>query len=144
MPHRECTDEQTCALGLTKKEYHKQYYKSWYEKNKGLRAEQNKALYEATKDKQSEQAKQRYMRDMACPDTKLKRRESSRNAKLRRKLRVLSHYSLFKSVDGIGIPQCTWPGCGIADIDMLCLDHIDDGGSNHRKEIGGGGHNTYA
>lgn len=45
------------------------------------------------------------------------------------KLEVLTYYSLTSS------PSCHF--CGITDIDVLCLDHVDGGGQRHRKIIGG-------
>lgn len=42
------------------------------------------------------------------------------------KLQVLSHYSK-------GKPTCVM--CGIDDLDVLCLDHINGGGEAHRRTI---------
>lgn len=42
------------------------------------------------------------------------------------KLEVFTHYSG-------GHPRCVH--CGITDIDVLCLDHIEGGGYQHRKEL---------
>lgn len=47
------------------------------------------------------------------------------------KVEVLSHYSIFTIK-----PMCSVPGCLICDIDMLCIDHINNDGSKHRKEVG--------
>lgn len=47
----------------------------------------------------------------------------------RYKYEVLSHYSE-------GIPKCN--NCGITDMDVLCIDHINGGGKKHRKEVGYG------
>ena len=33
--------------------------------------------------------------------------------------------------------------CGITDIDVLCIDHINGGGSKHRRSIGGLGGTLY-
>ena len=46
------------------------------------------------------------------------------------KLKVFTHYCK-------GKPICCIDDCNIDDIDMLALDHINDDGWNHRKEIGG-------
>ena len=57
----------------------------------------------------------------------------------RLKLEVLSHYS------PSGDPRCAWPTCDISDVDMLTLDHIEDGGNADRRRTGkGGGCATYA
>lgn len=41
---------------------------------------------------------------------------------------ILTHYSS-------GVPKCAT--CGEVDIDVLMLDHINDNGAYHRREIGG-------
>lgn len=43
------------------------------------------------------------------------------------KKKILSHYSN-------GIPHCM--GCGITDIDVLCLDHIANNGNEQRRQLG--------
>jgi len=58
----------------------------------------------------------------------------------RLKLEALRHYSA-------GEPLCSF--CGVTDIDCLCLDHIQNNGAAHRKELGVGsrssnGVNMYA
>jgi len=53
------------------------------------------------------------------------------------RLQVLSHYS-------DGMPKCA--ACGLTDIDILCVDHIDGGGNKHREELFGNPHccgNTF-
>ena len=48
----------------------------------------------------------------------------------KKKTLVLGHYSF------IGLPECAY--CGIRDVDVLCLDHIDnDGGGLCRREGSG-------
>lgn len=44
------------------------------------------------------------------------------------KLEVLAHYGLG------GRHQCCWPDCGIEDIDVLTLDHINNDGAKDRKQ----------
>lgn len=46
------------------------------------------------------------------------------------KHKVMAHYSEASE------PQCA--RCGIADLDVLCIDHINGGGKQHRKEVGHG------
>lgn len=43
--------------------------------------------------------------------------------------------------DAYGGPTCS--ECGLTDIDVLTIDHIDGGGSQHRIELGGGGTAIY-
>ena len=45
------------------------------------------------------------------------------------KLEVLTHYSKGKLC-------CSERGCNIDDIDMLALDHTNNDGASHRKEVG--------
>ena len=45
------------------------------------------------------------------------------------RLDALVHYSSSP-------PKCAW--CGIDDIDVLCIDHINNDGAQHRQEVGGG------
>lgn len=44
------------------------------------------------------------------------------------KYAVFTHYSRGK------VPVCAW--CDCVDLDMLCLDHIEDNGKENRKEKG--------
>ncbi len=44
---------------------------------------------------------------------------------------VLSHYGKD------GTLCCCWPGCTECDPDILTLDHVENNGATHRKEIGG-------
>jgi hypothetical protein len=50
------------------------------------------------------------------------------------KIEVLSHYG------PDGKLQCCWPGCEVADIDMLSLDHVrNDGAKDRNTHRGAGG-----
>lgn len=51
-------------------------------------------------------------------------RHSLRNA--RRKVQIIKHYG--------GVCEC----CGEHKIEFLCIDHVNGGGNEHRKEIGSG------
>ena len=48
-----------------------------------------------------------------------------------RKIEVLTHYGKD------GTLQCCGEGCQVVDIDMLTLDHKNNDGARHRKEMGG-------
>lgn len=43
------------------------------------------------------------------------------------KVQIINHYS-----NG----ECKCARCGINDVDILCIDHIDGNGNAHRREIG--------
>ena len=52
------------------------------------------------------------------------------------KIEAMTHYGAG------GKLQCCWPGCEIADVDMLALDHVKDDGTvdrlqHGRKDYGG-------
>ncbi len=41
-------------------------------------------------------------------------------------------------------PSCACPGCSESRIEFLSIDHIDGGGTEHRKQIGSGGSKLYS
>lgn len=43
-----------------------------------------------------------------------------------------------ETFENYGGCTCAYPECGVTDIDLLTLDHINGGGRRHRKEIGNG------
>lgn len=73
---------------------------------------------------------------MQSPDP-AKRADHGRRMALRRKYRVLSHYSG-------GEPVCSC--CGETRLEFLALDHVKGGGTKHRRALGlpGGGYVFYA
>lgn len=54
----------------------------------------------------------------------------AKNKRLKIKIACLLVYS------NTNIPQCSYKGCDVIDMDMLCIDHINGGGKAHRIEIG--------
>lgn len=62
-----------------------------------------------------------------------------RESNLRLKIEVLAHYGPDRHL------QCAWPDCAVTDVDMLSLDHVNNDGSQDRrdKKRGPGGINTY-
>ena len=62
------------------------------------------------------------------PEVKARRAALARAELLRRKLEVLNHYCG-------GEPKCQ--GCGFSDLRTLTVDHVNDDGSKHRKELNG-------
>ena len=53
-----------------------------------------------------------------------KHRQGAREHNRRTKLKVLNAYG-----------GCKCNHCGIEDIEVLCIDHIDNSGAKHRKEM---------
>ena len=53
------------------------------------------------------------------------------------KLLVTTQYS-----DG-NTPVCNCPSCKEERIEFLCIDHVNGGGTKHRKELGMGGSTFY-
>jgi hypothetical protein len=60
------------------------------------------------------------------PECKKRRKEQQEMLKVE----VLAHYGVNNT------PNCVWPGCTVDDVDMLSLDHINGGGTQHRKSGG--------
>lgn len=63
----------------------------------------------------------------ARPD---KKREVANRQTAAIKLEVLTQYGKKRKL------QCCWRGCTVVDIDMLTLDHINNDGAKHRRELG--------
>lgn len=58
-------------------------------------------------------------------------RESGYLKRIENKLLVLTRYG--KN----GQLLCCWPDCPITDVDMLSIDHIENNGAHHRKNMTG-------
>ena len=61
------------------------------------------------------------------PINRSKQRFSANSSNLRLKIRVLTYYGKRKTL------MCSWPGCGVIDVDCLTLDHVHDDGKQHRE-----------
>lgn len=62
-----------------------------------------------------------------CTDHLIFHRKESNKLNDELRVEVLSHYGKGKKL------KCCWHGCWVSHIFMLCLDHIDDNGSEERK-----------
>src|ERR1039458_3831552 len=71
------------------------------------------------------------------PRGKKKDRDVSRKRRLETKIKVLSHYGVNHA------PQCCWPGCNVNDVDVLCIDHVNDDGAEQRRRLGVKGNIWY-
>ena len=110
---------------LTKAERSRRYYqehsdhlktikREWYHKNRDRLIEERRSYVSAHKEEIKAYA-QKY------------------NFALKKE--ILSYYS------GNGKPFCK--RCGVNDIDVLCLDHVNDEGHDHRKHTNGSGTASY-
>jgi len=52
------------------------------------------------------------------------------NHKFKLKLDIFSHYKTDNKI------KCSCPNCNVDDIDVLCVDHINGDGAEHRKIVG--------
>jgi hypothetical protein len=114
----------------------KEYRKAHHEKNKEKDNANSRAYYQAHKEKTKTDHAVWYLLNKEDADAKHKAyRESHREEELehnreyrrRLKVEVLKHYG----------GQCTC--CGETELSFLNLDHINGGGNEHRRQIGGGG-----
>ena len=85
---------------------HKQYRQRWHQKNR------DRMLM----------AQKKYREDH--PELL----ERARKKTLELKTTVYNHYSNSN-------PHCMCPGCCVDNVRVLCLDHINGGGTKHRKEV---------
>ena len=97
------------------------YQRNWYKQDRL----KNPEKYKEINRKRSEE----YHKN---PDKfKSKANEYQRNWNFKIKVEVLSHYSK------TDYPKCV--DCGYDKIKALSIDHIEGGGTQHRRQIGGGG-----
>ena len=67
----------------------------------------------------------------------LHNKEKRKEQRKHKKYDCFVHYSLYD------YPQCSYPECNITDLDMLCIDHINNNGVEHRKEVNAYGSTFY-
>lgn len=99
----------------------KDYWREYYAQHKEQRKIAGQVYYQAHK----EEIKQRSKKHQAEHYTE--HLEYKKKWRQKEKLQVLTHYSTGS------VPQCA--KCGIEDIDVLCIDHIQGFGKRHRKKI---------
>ena len=93
----------------------------------------NKERYEAKKEFIKEQMREYYHKNKIRWDISRERNKKNvkihdRNKNHKKKMIVMCYYSN-------GIPMCAM--CGITDIDMLTIDHVNNNGAEHRKIVKG-------
>ena len=116
---------------MSTKEWHREYMKRWHRDNK-----EREKVYKMT----YKQENKRKVLEQGRKDDRARRlRDPEKNRAIHvnyfynLKVRVLSHYSV------LDVPVCAHPNCLVMDIDMLCLDHINNNGKEHRKSLGARG-----
>ena len=92
--------------------YNREYHKRWYQRNRGLKLEKNKAI-----------TRRWYLKNKEM----LNERKQVQYSILRTE--VLTHY---------GNGRCACVRCGFTDIRALSIDHINGGGAQDRKKVGSG------
>lgn len=96
--------------------------KLWRKNNPERAKEIAQKSYEKCREKRLERAREKYNSNPNIPKAK----------SILLKLEVLAHY---------GNQMCAC--CGLTDWEFLTIDHINGGGTKHRKELGKGGINFY-
>jgi hypothetical protein len=117
---------------LTEKD--KKRNQEWREKNKVILKEKQHIKYLNNRDGFLEKRREYRGKNRILLNKDLRERH------YRNKIMCLSFYSKENT------PACSASGCQVVDPDMLTIDHIENNGAAHRKEIHGGnkaGHNTY-
>ncbi len=102
----------------------KEYYKQWYQLNKEKISEQKKQYRQLNREKISEYKKQWYQLNRE------KILEQQKQWYQLNREKIIKYYSN-------GTMTCECPGCTENQIEFLCIDHINNNGAEHRKEIGG-------
>jgi len=103
----------------------KQKGRLYYLKNKDKINLKNRNNYYKNKELYLKQG----MEYARLPENRKRRAEYEKLRRSRRRFTVLSHYSN-------GDPKCN--KCGFSDIRALSMDHINNDGYRHRREIGTG------
>lgn len=111
---------------IAKIEKQKESYKKGRKTYNKMYHENNTEKFKNYKQKESYKEKQRGY-DLKY---RYKKRTLESNTVVKRKFICLSYYSPSDT------PTCSVPGCGVSDIDMLCIDHIIDNGADERRSIG--------
>jgi hypothetical protein len=100
------------------RKYHREYQRRWYQ----VPANKSQTMLRAQKWRVGH---------------RLRVRELNAISRSKVKLEVLAHYG------PNGEARCSWVECGWKDVRALSIDHVEGGGSRHRKEIGGSGYTMY-
>lgn len=113
------------------------------------KCEIEKPLCDFTADKRCKEGRRAQCKECFKPGRLIrqknyKKREKGHASELRyrRKLKtiVMSYYCA-------GEPHCMCPGCDVKILEFLTLDHIEENGADHRRQLGKGtqscGINTY-
>jgi hypothetical protein len=115
--------------------------KEWYEKNNDYAKKRQKEWRNKNNEHSNQWRREYRIKNLEkCKKQNLKtyfkyhekyclaRRKTARKRRKEERARVINHYSNGKNACEI---------CGITDIDVLSIDHINGGGGKHRKETHG-------
>ncbi len=115
-----------------KKAKQKEYDAAYYNKNRDRLRKQDKDYYESHKEKSKLAFSKYYEEHKDKIKDNVKR--TGVEVRCRQRIAVLRHYSN-------GTMACVQ--CGFSDIRALCLDHINGGGTDHRRKLRNGGNVWY-
>ena len=114
----------------------KEYRKLYYTKNKYTINIKNRQYREKNADRVKE-SRARYRKENKDKISKQKKEYYKENKiKVCVKQQECGHRLKLSAMNQYGGSRCT--NCGIEDLDILSIDHIDGGGNEHRREVGGG------
>ena len=110
-----------------RRQYRKAYDVAYRDANKEKLRRENSRRYQERKEKQREYSKQYYR--LHAERIKANAIRTGKVVRAKQRLAVVWHYSS-------GTMACVQ--CGFSDIRALVLDHINGGGTEHRRELGCG------
>ncbi len=119
-----------CERERQKNPKYRETQKKYYLNNKEYLSLQNKQYQIENKEKIQIQRKEYY----SLNSEKISIRDKKKRMEIR--YDIISYYT-------DGIMKCMCPGCNEDHLDFLTIDHINNDGAEHRKEIGDGGSNLY-
>jgi len=106
----------------------RQYNKEYREKNKGRLRLKSLRFYQEHKEIMQQRGREYYQKH--AEQIKANAIRTGKVVRLKQRIAVLTHYSN-------GTMACVQ--CGFSDVRALCLDHINGGGTEHRRTVKAGG-----
>lgn len=129
LDNKDKISEQQKQYNLANRDKIAEQKKQYRLKNIDSYTEYNKQHYLSNKDKVLEQTKEYRLKNKdKIKQYRLNNRDKIKQYKLKLKIQVFTHYGL----------KCSC--CGESGLEFLNIDHINNDGAQHRKEIGSGKH----